>query len=114
MALDRFSRSVLTGKALVLFAIAGYSVGASPLSVAYAQSAGAPEWTTSSYNPQRDAWQRDETKITPQNVKNLKLLWKVKVASRRWGCSPFGSHYWFRALRPERGQESGGDGWGRE
>ncbi len=48
-----------------------------------------PEWTTSSYSPQRDAWQREETKITPQNVAGLKLLWKLKTDNKTMGMQSF-------------------------
>src|SRR3954453_3837843 len=53
------------------------------------QSTAAPEWTTSSYNPQRDAWQRDESKITPQNVKSIQLLWKTKTDNKAMGMQSF-------------------------
>lgn len=43
---------------------------------AYSQAA---EWTTNGGDPQRTNWQRDERALTPQNVKNLKLLWKLKL-----------------------------------
>lgn len=54
---------------------------------AFAQSA--PEWTTSSYNKLRDAWQRDESKITPQNAAQVKLLWKTKVDNKTMGMQSF-------------------------
>ena len=47
------------------------------------------EWLTSSADAARDAWQRGESKITPKNVKNLRLLWKVKVASKTMGMLSF-------------------------
>jgi outer membrane protein assembly factor BamB len=53
----------------------------------YGQSS--PEWTTSSYNKFRDAWQRDESKITPQNAGQVKLLWKVKVDNKTMGMQSF-------------------------
>lgn len=37
------------------------------------------EWPTDGANPQRTAWQRDEKLITKANVKNLKLLWSLKL-----------------------------------
>jgi outer membrane protein assembly factor BamB len=37
------------------------------------------EWTTHSGDNQRDGWQRDETRITKDTLKNLQLLWKVKL-----------------------------------
>jgi len=73
---------------LSTFAMVGFVVASSGLAVAHAQ-AGAPEWTTSSFNPQRDAWQRDETKITPANAKNLKLLWSAKLPIKTMGMQSF-------------------------
>jgi len=35
------------------------------------------EWLTSSEDMARDAWQQAHSKITPQNVKNFRLLRKV-------------------------------------
>jgi outer membrane protein assembly factor BamB len=49
----------------------------------------APEWLTSSYNPARDAWQRNESKITRHNAGKLQLLWKVKVESKTMGMQSF-------------------------
>lgn len=88
-ASHRFLRAFLTHRVLTLLAIAVGSVGTLSLPVAYAQSASAPEWTTSSYNPLRDAWQRNETKITPQNVKDMQLLWKVKLPIKTMGMQSF-------------------------
>jgi outer membrane protein assembly factor BamB len=59
------------------------------LPAAIAQESGAAEWTTGSYNPQRDAWQRNETKLTRDNVKDLQLLWKVKVDNKTMGMQSF-------------------------
>ena len=47
------------------------------------------EWLTSSADAARDAWQRGESKITPQNVKGLKLLWKTNVAAKPMGMLSF-------------------------
>ena len=43
--------------------------------------AGAGQWTTFGGNPQRDGWARDETILTPQNVKDMKLMWKIQLDS---------------------------------
>lgn len=76
-------------KALLWTAVIA-SGGFSPWSCqARSQSSGAAEWTTGSFNPQRDAWQRDETKITPQNVSGLQLLWKLKVENKTMGMQAF-------------------------
>jgi len=39
----------------------------------------AAEWTTDGGNPKRDAWQRDEKTLTKANVKNMKVVWKLKL-----------------------------------
>lgn len=49
----------------------------------------AAEWLTSSYNAARDAWQRGESKITPRNVGNLQMLWKVNVGAKTMGMLSF-------------------------
>jgi hypothetical protein len=89
MALYRFSQILLMRKTLILLAIPGFWLGASSFTEAHAQSINAAEWTTSSFNPQRDAWQRNETKITPQNAKDMQLLWKVKVPIKTMGMQSF-------------------------
>src|SRR5450631_4781174 len=55
-----------------------------------AQAQGTPqEWTTSSADPARDAWQRGDSKISPQTAKNLTLLWKTKVENKTMGMQSF-------------------------
>ena len=44
-------------------------------------AAEAGEWTTFGGNPQRDGWARDETTLTPQNVKDMKQIWKIQIDS---------------------------------
>ncbi len=39
----------------------------------------AAEWTTDGGDAQRTGWQRDEKILNKDNVKNLKLLWKLKT-----------------------------------
>src|SRR5437764_1035160 len=48
-----------------------------------------PEWTTGSGDPARDGWQRGESKITPRTAKDLRLLWKVKLAAKPMGMLSF-------------------------
>ena len=54
-----------------------------------AQSTGAAEWPTGSFDPQRDGWQRNETKITVENAKNIRLLWKLKTDNKPMGMQSF-------------------------
>lgn len=65
------------------------SVSASALHVALGQSTGAAEWPTGSFNQQRDGWQRNETKLTPDNAKNIRLLWKLKTDNKPMGMQSF-------------------------
>jgi outer membrane protein assembly factor BamB len=58
------------------------------LRCAYGQ-AGAPEWTTGSYDRQRDAWQRNETRLSPQNAGSIQLLWKVETNNKPMGMQSF-------------------------
>ena len=37
------------------------------------------DWPTDGGNPQRTNWQKDETILRPDNVSNLKILWKLKL-----------------------------------
>ena len=39
----------------------------------------AAEWPTDGGNPQRTAWQKDEHILNKDNVKNLQILWKIKL-----------------------------------
>ncbi len=46
------------------------------IGIAPAQSA---DWLTDGGNPQRTNWQQNETILNKGNVKNLKILWKIKL-----------------------------------
>jgi outer membrane protein assembly factor BamB len=37
------------------------------------------EWLTDGASPKRDAWQRDEKILSTDSVKDMKLLWKLKL-----------------------------------
>jgi outer membrane protein assembly factor BamB len=56
---------------------------------AHAQSTTAAEWPTGSFGQQRDGWQRNETKITIDNAKNIRLLWKLKTDNKPMGMQSF-------------------------
>jgi outer membrane protein assembly factor BamB len=49
----------------------------------------AEEWPTGSFDQQRDAWQRSETKFTVDNAKDIKLLWKLKTDNKTMGMQSF-------------------------
>jgi outer membrane protein assembly factor BamB len=85
MVFKKVSGNLRALKILLLICILGCS--ASGLSPARAQSAA--EWLTSSGDVARDGWQRSESKITPQNVGKLKLLWQVKVPAKTMGMQSF-------------------------
>ena len=44
-----------------------------------AQAQKKADWLTDGGDPQRTAWQRNETILNKDNVKDMKLLWKVKL-----------------------------------
>src|SRR5438552_8653339 len=44
---------------------------------------GAAEWVTHSGDFQRTGWQKDETKISKDTLKDLKLLWKIKLETKQ-------------------------------
>ena len=44
-----------------------------------AQAQKKADWLTDGADPQRTAWQRNETILTTSNVKDMKLLWKIKL-----------------------------------
>jgi len=72
------------------FVCLGLAVSA--LVVATSQAVGQsvpPEWPTGSFDQQRDGWQRNESKLTVDNVKNLKLLWKLKTDNKTMGMQSF-------------------------
>ncbi len=64
-------------------------LGCALLSACAAMGQSTSEWLTSSGDPARDGWQRGESKFTPESVKNLQLLWKVKVANKPMGMLTF-------------------------
>ncbi|HCC56831.1 MAG TPA: pyrrolo-quinoline quinone, partial [Solibacterales bacterium] len=39
----------------------------------------AADWPTDGGNPQRTGWQQDEKILNKDNVKNLKILWKLQL-----------------------------------
>ncbi len=43
------------------------------------------DWPTHSGNPQRNGWQRAESTITPESVRNFKLLWSIKLENQQKG-----------------------------
>ena len=61
--------------------------GSASLQTALAQSA--PEWPTGSFDQQRDGWQRDESRFTVDNAKNIRLLWKLKTDNPPMGMQSF-------------------------
>src|SRR5947208_14716105 len=41
------------------------------------------EWVTHSSDYQRTGWQKNETAISKESVKNLKLLWKIRLDTKQ-------------------------------
>ena len=81
MDMRRLLRWRVAQGALSLFAIFFGCVSPWMMATACAQSSGSPEWTTDSFDAQRDGWQRSEAAISTANAKNIQLLWKVKTDS---------------------------------
>ncbi|MDQ2898895.1 MAG: pyrrolo-quinoline quinone [Acidobacteriota bacterium] len=61
------------------------------------------DWPTDGGNPQRTAWQRDEKILNKNNVKNLKILWKIQLDN-----VPQEMHSLFPPLIIEKVATSGG------
>jgi len=61
------------------------------------------DWLTDGGNPERTAWQKDEKVLTTANVKDVKLLWKIKLDNQ-----PRQMHSLLPALVAGRVSTSGG------
>jgi hypothetical protein len=46
------------------------------------------EWVTHSGDNQRTGWQKNETAISKDSVKNLKLLWKITLDTKQRSVFP--------------------------
>lgn len=69
-----------------------------------ASIASSAEWTTDGGSQRRTAWQKDETTLSPSTVKDLKMIWKVKLDNQ-----PREMHSLFPALIAERLRTSSGE-----
>jgi outer membrane protein assembly factor BamB len=97
--------SFLAGSAVFFFA-GVFSCGWLMAGTAMGQSKGTPEWTTSSYNAARDAWQRHETKITPQNAAKIQMLWKLKTDNKTMGMQSFREPLIVSGVKTEKGTKT--------
>lgn len=70
-----------------LSAICSLGCALSLTNTAFSQASS--EWTTSSGSAARDGWQRSASSLNPESVKNLQLLWKVKVDNKPMGMLTF-------------------------
>ena len=61
------------------------------------------EWPTDGGSPQRIGWQKDEHILTKENVKDLQILWKIKLDNK-----PREMHSLFPPLIVENINTSGG------
>ena len=64
---------------LVLSVVGAIGLAAALDAVPYAQTASRANWLTDGGDAQRTSWQRHETLISPASVKNMALMWKVKL-----------------------------------
>src|SRR4051794_3187972 len=65
-------RKTMLGR--VVFAIVAISTAA-----LWGQAQRKADWLADGADPQRTAWQRNETRLTKDTVKNIKLFWRVKL-----------------------------------
>jgi outer membrane protein assembly factor BamB len=72
-----------------LFFVMFICASALGLHAALGQSTEAAEWPTGSFDQQRDSWQRNESRLTVDNAKNLRLLWKLKTDNKSMGMQSF-------------------------
>ena len=82
------SVSIVKPLTFVAFLGLGLTVAGLPAE-SFAQSAQSAEWPTGSFNPQRDAWQRNENKLSVDNAPNIRLLWKLKTDNKTMGMQSF-------------------------
>src|SRR5262245_50640125 len=66
-------------KARVLIALTLLGTSAIATAALQAQARAKADWLTDGGDPQRSAWQRNETILTKETVRNVKLLWKIKL-----------------------------------
>src|SRR3979490_1877223 len=68
---------------LVLWCGITFRVGAqAPAQSNLSRRSGPPakaDWLTDGADVQRSGWQRNEATLTPDNVKNLKIVWKLQL-----------------------------------
>jgi outer membrane protein assembly factor BamB len=57
------------------------------LTVARSQSAGPAEWTTNGGDMERTGWQKNETRISTNSVKDFQLLWTYKTDNKPMGLA---------------------------
>jgi outer membrane protein assembly factor BamB len=69
-------------KWLSVFSIVCYSCTFLWLGMAWGQSKNSAEWSTNGGDPQRSGWQKNETRINTESVKNLQLLWSAKTDNK--------------------------------
>jgi outer membrane protein assembly factor BamB len=89
MDLRRLLRWRVAPGALGLFCILSASASPWMMATARAQSGGSPEWTTDSFDSQRDGWQKHESAISAANAGNIRLLWKIKTDNKPMGMQSF-------------------------
>jgi outer membrane protein assembly factor BamB len=85
MSLNTFPKMMRGLNGLLVLACIG-CVSLAPHAV---QGQSKAEWPTGSGDQFRDGWYQGPSKITPQNVKNLELLWKVKIPVKTMGMQSF-------------------------
>ena len=74
-------RSLVTWSVALVGAAVAWSAtpGAQAPAASAAKSSGKASWLTDGGDNQRTAWQKNETLITKDSVKNMKLMWKLQL-----------------------------------
>ena len=76
-------RTHLLAAALVLSCGLTFNAGAqAPANANLSRQSGTAakaDWLTDGADVQRSGWQRNETTLTPDNVRNLKIVWKLQL-----------------------------------
>ena len=77
-------RSLVTWSVALVGAAVAWSAtpGAQAPAASAAKSSGKASWLTDGGDNQRTAWQKNETLITKDSVKNMKLMWKLQLDNK--------------------------------
>src|SRR3954463_3312322 len=75
------------------------------LALSYVLIAAAPDWLNSGGDPQRSGWQKRDSYINKQSLKQFKLLWKLKLEGEAKGLNSLTSPTIFGPIITHRGMK---------